>query len=122
MKSGRSVDMNKLCLISIFCNNHFPIPFEGKTFAQWGIHGWDMGPGMGHWGYGMGWPGMIIMAACWIVFIVIIALFIRWIVVSTITGTRSLRQEESSLDILKKRYARGEISKEEFEEKKRDLL
>jgi putative membrane protein len=31
-------------------------------------------------------------------------------------------QSESAMDILKKRYARGEISKEEFEERKKDLL
>jgi len=29
---------------------------------------------------------------------------------------------ESALDVLKKRYARGEISKQEFEERKKDLI
>jgi putative membrane protein len=37
-------------------------------------------------------------------------------------GSHGQKSEETALEILKKRYARGEINKEEFEEKKRDLI
>jgi putative membrane protein len=72
------------------------------------------------WGYGMGWPGTLLMAAFWIAVIVGIIFLIRWMVVSTRSGHTSGPQD-SALEILKRRYARGEIDREEFEEKRRDL-
>ena len=56
----------------------------------------------------------------WILVILGIVLLVVWVVRKTRIGERS-RVEESALEILKKRYARGEISKEEYEEKKRDI-
>jgi putative membrane protein len=95
-----------------------------NAWAQWGggYGGYGMGPGMMGWGYGMGWIGMIFMAAFWIAVIVGIVFLIRWLVVSTGSAGKRGKAEESALEILKKRYARGEIKKEEFEEKKKDLI
>jgi uncharacterized membrane protein len=80
---------------------------------------WGHGPGMMGWGYGTGWFGSVLMSVFWIALIVGIIFLIRWLAVSTRGGGRS---EDSALEILKRRYARGEIDKEEFEEKKRDLV
>ncbi|NIO49059.1 MAG: hypothetical protein GTN73_06455 [Candidatus Aminicenantes bacterium] len=62
----------------------------------------------------------VFMWVFWIAVIVAIVFLVKWIVQQS--RTREGSPEESSLDILKKRYVRGEIDKEEFEQKKKDLL
>jgi len=42
-------------------------------------------------------------------------------VISTRAGGQGASSVDSPLEILKRRYARGEINKNEFEEKKKDL-
>ncbi len=94
---------------------------SGEAFAQG--RGYGMGPGMMGWGYGgygMGWFGMIFMAIFWIALLVGVILLIRWLWVSTGKKERGA-SEDSPLEILKRRYARGEINKQEFDEKRQDL-
>ena len=95
--------------------------FLKHILGQWRGFEYGHGPGMMGWGYGMGWFGGIIGAAFWIAIIVGIIFLIRWLVLSTRSGTHGTAPGDSALEILKKRYARGEIDKEEFEEKKKDL-
>lgn len=106
--------MRKALLISVISLFVLVFVLYGGVRAQ-------MGPGMMGWGYGMGWFWTILMVAFWVAVIVGIVFLIRWLVISTGTGSRAARLEDSPLEILKKRYARGEIDKEEFEEKKKDL-
>ncbi len=74
---------------------------------------------MGGSSYGMMGGGYWILGLIfWILVIIGLALLIKYLW----EGSQGKRGEESALEILKKKYARGEISKEEFEEKKKDLL
>ncbi len=56
----------------------------------------------------------------WIAIIVGIIFLVKWIVMQSRPGGQ--QQGENSLEILKKRYARGEIDKDEYDRKKKDLL
>ena len=82
----------------------------------------EMGPWMWTWGFHMGWFSIILMGLFWIAVIVAILFLIRWLIVSTNHRNRETRSKDSALEILRIRYAKGEINKEEFEEKRKDLV
>lgn len=72
---------------------------------------------MGNYGW-MGF-GMISMALLWILIIVAVVALVRLIWKSQSAPTGQF--EDTALDILRERYARGDISPQEFERKKREL-
>jgi putative membrane protein len=57
----------------------------------------------------------------WVLIIIGLVFLIKWLMQSTKKAPESTHSSSRALDILKERYAKGEINKEEFEEKKRDL-
>jgi putative membrane protein len=73
---------------------------------------------------GYGYSGMmgggygILWLIFWILIIIGLVLLIKYLWEHG--GAKT--EQESALEILKKRYASGEINKEEFEEKKKDLV
>jgi len=74
--------------------------FHMMGFAPWGSAG----------------LGMVFMVLFWILVIIGIFLLIKWLL-SQGGGAK----ESTALEILKERYAKGEIDKEEFERRKKDL-
>lgn len=96
-----------------------------QTQGNQGTQGywWPMGPGiMGGYGYGImdgygGVFGWLFMLLFWI----ILFGFLVWLVMHLTQHQRRSTSNEA-LQILQRRYALGEINKDEFEQKKKDLL
>ena len=95
---------------------------SNPAMAQSGRYNdWNMGPWMmGNWG--MGWFGMIFMMIFWILIIVGGIFLIKWLIQTTSKkGTSYPADSSEALNILKERYARGEITREEFEQMKKTI-
>ena len=75
---------------------------------SFGMHPWILSA----WGMGM----MLVMLVFWGLVIAAVVLGIRWLAARP-QGT----VPDRALDVFRERYARGEIGKEEFDAKKREL-
>ena len=103
-------------LILLFLGTTPALAQPGR-YSDWHMGRWMMGD------WGMGWFGMIFMIIFWGLIIVGLVLLIRWLIQNTSgKGQTSVRTGSNAMDILKERYARGEISRDEFESMKKDIL
>jgi putative membrane protein len=102
--------MKKILFISVAitllssCSREYPYGHMGGPGG-----GWDH---MMDYGYGFG--GMLM----WIIFIAIFGVLIYFLMQAAKGRGRA---GETPLEILKKRYAKGEIAREEYERMKKDL-
>lgn len=110
------------------CDTNASYPASGSGFipmmSMMGVLRGGGNPMMGYWGNNMmgGWGGFGIlgwfsMIVSWVLLILGVVALVRYL-----GGTsKTTKDEKTPLDILKERYARGDIDKKEFEEKKKDL-
>jgi putative membrane protein len=85
------------------------------VWAQDRPWGWGMHPMWGLWGaWGLGM--LFVMLTFWVVVIAALVLAVRWLV-----GQGREPRRDQALEMLRERYAKGEIGKDEFDAKKRDL-
>ena len=86
-------------------------PADGMSFSHHGW-GWD-------WGHMMFGLPMMILFWGGTIFLIVVA--VRWLSAGPSSSLGASPQGEPALDILQNRFARGEIDKAEFEERKRLL-
>lgn len=77
--------------------------------------------GRGGWGsmmhYGFGYGGMFM----WILFLIVVGLLIYFILQAQRGKDQTSTDGESPLEILKRRYAKGEITKDQYDNMRKDI-
>ena len=63
--------------------------------------------------------GLILMMLVWLLVVLIIAALFKWLATPHQSGCSGCKKDV--IDILRERYAKGEINKKEFDAKKKDL-
>ena len=96
-----------LSMISDLWNFTLTIPTAQAPY-DWG---WRMHP---MWGWGVGM--MFVMCLFWVFVIVALIVGMRWFM-----AHGPCARSDSALEILRQRYARGEIEKDEFDAKRKAL-
>ncbi len=92
-----------------------PLTAQAQTYDRsgWG-HGWD-------WGWGHMLSGGLMMILFWGGIILVIVFAVRALGGGSSHSTSPATSRNKALDIVQERFARGEIDKDEFEERKRLL-
>jgi putative membrane protein len=67
--------------------------------------------------YGFGYGGIFM----WLIFLIVLGVAIYFIIQALKSKDVSGQAQDAPLEILKRRYAKGEITKEEFDRTKKDL-
>ena len=76
--------------------------------------GWEYGHMMN---YGFGYGGMFM----WLIFLIVLLVAVYFIFRAVKEKNTNAEGQDTPLNILKKRYAKGDINKEEFDRMKQDL-
>ena len=102
-----------LYVVAVFITALLMMGCDGN-YGHMGGGGWNH---MMNYGYSSGYGGIFMG----ILFIIVIGVVVYFVIQSTRAKTSGGPLQETPLDILKKRYAKGEISSEEYERMKKDL-
>ncbi len=126
-RNGGWIALLVILLIFLFAG---PMMFMGGGFMGPGMMG-GYGPNGGYrgmmgyggygYGYGFNWLGAIVRIIVFLIFLGLIAFGVYYLVGGGRPTPTSPTPSSRPLEILKERYAKGEITKEEYEQMKQEL-